>query len=156
MKLTKYIVFSGMIVGALALSSFVGEEPSPEAPAPVKKDTYQYYLKGVIKDKATGVTVQGAQIKVEYKHKPLGHTSSNEDGDYELKWESTQEFTGAELEFIIQRDGYMDKRVSNVPLRPGEPIIVNFAIVRKVKTFKPDRDARRWETIEYLKELNRY
>lgn len=147
----RYSVFGVLLIAAgFLVSSFVS------TPKAHKKDTYSYYVKGKVLDKATGVTLEDATVTVEHKHQSLGRCPSGESGGFELKWESAREYSGAELEFVITREGYREKRVTNVPLKAGAPIIVNFKIERKPVPFKKDPNATRWETIEYLKELNRY
>lgn len=119
------------------------------------RDLYKYHMQGKIMDKISGIEIEGATVKVEHKHVELSNCPSGSDGTYTLKFESTVKFTGAELEFMVMRDGYKDKRINNIPISPSVPKMVNFKLERAPQKFKKDPHARRWETIEYLKELER-
>ena len=121
-----------------------------------KADMYKYYIKGKVLDKASSVEVGGAMVTVELKNVELASGPSGEDGTYELKFESAKKFTGSELMFVITREGYNKKEVTNVPVAAGVPVMANFKIERKPVRFKRDRNAKRWETIEYLKEVERW
>ncbi len=116
-------------------------------------DMHSYHIQGKIIDKATGLEVGGATIQVLYQSKDIANNTSGETGEFELKFDHTKKFTGAELVFIIKREGYETKRVPNVPCQPGVPVVVNFKIEREPFKFKKDPHHRRWETYEYLKKF---
>ena len=152
-RLKKLIFLFALVAMGYGVTSFVSLSKA-DYHAPLK-DTYKYYVKGKVLDEASGVEVANVNIKLEVKHNKLSSTVSDEKGDYELKFESANEYKGSEVEFILTRDGYYDKRVTNVPFITGEPLIVNFKMKRKPIQFKRDPNARRWETIEFLREYQR-
>ncbi len=150
-KQLKYLVLPLGLGAVLAFNTY-----TPKKSNYTPRDTFKYHLTGKVVDKASDVEIGGASVKVEHKNVELSSSPSGEDGSYELKFESTIQYTGAELIYVITREGYKDKRVPNVPIQPSQPIIVNFKLERKPASFRRDLDANRWETIEYIKELQRY
>lgn len=153
LKLTHLAFLFSLVTVAFVSASFTsttGEKVEKKA------DIYKYYIKGKILDKASNVEIGGAMVSVELKNVELASGPSGEDGTYEIKFEHTKKFTGSELMFVITRDGYNKKEATNVPVAPGVPAMINFKIERKPVRFKRDRNAKRWETIEYLKEVERW
>lgn len=143
-------------VGVLTLPLLMSMDKQGELSSYTPRDTYEFQISGQIFDKQSGVSISNANVKVEHKHVELSSSPSDDDGKYELKFESTIDYKPDQLNFIVTRDGYRDKRVSNVPVMSGAPSIVNFKLERKPVQVKRDPHAQRWETIEYLKEVNRY
>jgi len=150
------ITIKNLIISAIvfATTAFTYESVNLKT-AYTPRDVYKYHMQGTILDKASSVELEGATIKVVHRHVELSNCPSGENGAYTLKFESTIRFTGAELEFLVVKDNYKDKRVTNIPIDPSVPKIVNFNLERSAKRFKRDLNARRWETIEYIKELER-
>lgn len=116
-------------------------------------DMHNYHIQGKVIDKATGLEVGGATVQVMFQSKDISTNTSGEKGEFELKFEHTKKFTGAELTFVVKREGYETKKVTNVPCQPGVPVIVNFNIEREPYKLERDPNHRRWETYEYLKKL---
>lgn len=141
------------VLGLAALAIGAGKINAPERPEEKPLDTFQYHLKGKVIEEGSGTEIGGARVAAVHVGKEIGTAVTQDDGTYDLKFETIREFTGSELEFQVTREGFIEKKVTNIPLRTGEPLIVNFKIKLKPPKFRRDKDQQRWETIEYLRRI---
>jgi hypothetical protein len=120
-------------------------------------DTFVYQINGHVTDN-TGTNIGGAKVAATRDNIELGAATSGDDGSFNLRFETTKEYNGGEMVFIVTREGFHRKSVPNVPLQAGKPLIVNFKLERDLKAFKPDKDAERYRTYEFFEliEMNRY
>lgn len=133
---------------AAVFVSFIGAIPV---------DTYTYNIKGVVLDN-NGNHLEGAKVSATYRNVELGAVTSSDNGEYDLKFETVKEYTGADLLFVVSREGFHKKAVPNIPIQAGAPLIVNFKLERDLKAFEPDKDAELYRTSEFFQliESNRY
>jgi hypothetical protein len=143
-KVSKHFLISVLACFVFALFSGSGKFQT--------SDAFTYNLSGSVID-ASGTPISGAKVAATVNNQELGSTISKDDGRFELKFSTVKEYTGRDMLFIITREGFQKKAVPNVPLFPGDPLVLNFKIQRDMRAFKIDKDAEMYRTNDFLQQI---